>query len=147
MASVIVSCPACNAKNRVLDTKQHLIVRCGRCKGKVDIKNSALPVTLGDNTMDSFIQSVQLPVLVDFFSPTCSPCRTLAPLLIEVTRTYLGRIIITKVDTNQNPGCAAYYRVKGVPTLIFFRDGRVLEEIVGLPEKNYLLEKLDYYAA
>lgn len=146
MAAILVTCDACSAKNRVLATKQHLTVRCGRCKGPIDIRDSAIPVDLGDKTMDAFIRSVPLPVLVDFFSPTCSPCRTLAPLLIEATRTYLGRVIITKVDTSVNPGCSAYYRVKGVPTLIFFKDGKVLEEIVGLPETNYLLEKLDYYS-
>lgn len=146
MAEILVTCPACSTKNRIPATKQHLGVRCGRCKGHMDIRDSALPVDLGDKTMDTFISSVPLPVLVDFFSPTCSPCMALAPLLIQVTRDYLGRIIITKVDTSKNPGCAAHYRVKGVPTLIFFRDGKVLEEIVGLPEKKYLLQKLDYYS-
>lgn len=146
MTAILVTCPACSTKNRVPAIKQHLTVRCGRCKRVVDIRDSALPVDLGDETMDSFIRSVKLPVLVDFFSPTCSPCMTLAPLLTEVAKNYLGKIIITKVDTSKNPGCAGHYRVKGVPTLIFFKNGKVLEEIVGLPERNYLLQKLDYYS-
>jgi thioredoxin 2 len=146
MTAILVKCPTCGTKNRVVATKQHLPVRCGRCKGRIDIKDSAIPVELGDKTLDTFIHSVHLPILVDFFSPACGPCITLAPLLNEMAKTYLGRIIITKVDTTKNPGCAAHYRVKGVPTLIFFKDGKVLEEIVGLPEKNYLRQKLDYYA-
>lgn len=146
MTAIFVTCSTCSTKNRVPATKQHLSVRCGRCKGRIDIKDSAIPVALGDKTLDNFICSVHLPILVDFFSPACGPCMTLAPLLVKMARTYLGRIIITKVDTSQNPGCAAYYRVKGVPTLLFFKDGKVLEEIVGLPEKNYLLQKLDYYS-
>lgn len=147
MTAIFVSCPTCSTKNRVPATKQHLPVRCGRCKERVDIKKAAILVDLGDKTLDNFIRSVHLPILVDFFSPGCGPCMTLAPLLLEMTRTYLGRIIITKVDTSKNPGCAAYYRIKGVPTLLFIKDGKVLEEIVGLPEKNYLLQKLDYYSA
>lgn len=147
MTAIFVSCPTCSTKNRVPATKQHLAVRCGRCKERVDIKKAAIPVELGDKTLDNFIRSVHLPILVDFFSPGCGPCMALAPLLIEMARTYLGRIIIIKVDTSKNPGCAAYYRIKGVPTLLFFKDGKVLEEIVGLPEKNYLLQKLDYYSA
>jgi thioredoxin-like negative regulator of GroEL len=55
--------------------------------------------------------------------------------------------IIGKVDTSRNPGCAAHYRIKGVPTLIFFKSGRVVEEIVGLPDKIQLRAKLDYYSS
>lgn len=147
MAAIFQTCSACGVKNRVADTKQHLTVRCGRCREKIDIRNSALPVVLDDRTMDSFLRSVKMPVLVDFYSPACGPCMTLAPLLVEMTRNYLGKIIITKVDTSKNPGSAEKYRVKAVPTLIFFRDSKVLEEIVGLPEKRYLQEKLDFYSA
>lgn len=146
MNAILVTCPACRVKNRISDTKQHLTVRCGRCKEKIDVRNSAQPVVLDDNTLEGFVRSAQMPILVDFYSPTCGPCMTLAPLLVEMTRNYLGKIIITKIDTSQNPRSAERYRVKAVPTLIFLRDGKVLEEIVGLPEKRYLQQKLNHYS-
>ncbi|MGW8193189.1 MAG: thioredoxin family protein [Desulforhopalus sp.] len=146
MSAIIVTCPTCKVKNRISDTKQHLTVRCGRCKEKIDVHKFVLPVVLDDHTMDGFLKSAQMPILVDFYSPTCGPCQTLAPLLVEMTRHYLGKIIISKVDTSQNLRSAEQYRVKAVPTLIFFRDSKVLEEIVGLPEKKYLQQKLDQYS-
>ena len=146
MTAIIVTCPACAAKNRIADTKQHLGPNCGKCKEKLDIKKDAIPIALGDKTMDSFIKSVKLPVLVDFFSPNCGPCTTLGPVLDNLTKQYFGKIIIAKVDTSQNPGCGAHYNIRGVPTLLFLKDGKVVEEMVGLPDKSHLLAKLDYYS-
>jgi thioredoxin 2 len=146
MASIIVTCSGCNTKNRIAASKQHMDPCCGKCKKQLGLKEVVQPVALGDKSMDNFIKSVQLPVLVDFFSPTCGPCTTLAPVLIDMTRQYLGKIIIATVDTSQNPGCAAHYHIRGVPTLVFFKKGKVIEEIVGLPEKSHLKAKLDYYS-
>lgn len=145
MDTLITSCPACGAKNRVAGTKQHLGPKCGKCSEQLDIRDVAIPVSLGDKIMDSFIQSVQLPVLVDFFSPSCGPCTTLTPVIDNLAKEYWGRVIIAKVDTSINPGSAAFHQIKGVPTLIFFKNGKKVEEIVGLPDKAHLQAKLDYY--
>jgi thioredoxin 2 len=147
MDAIIAKCHECGAKNRIAAGKQHLRPRCGKCGAQIEISGVAVPVAIGDNTMDSFINSVKLPVMVDFFSPTCGPCTTLMPFIDAMAGQYLGKVIIAKVDTSRNPGCAAHYRIKGVPTLIFFKSGRVVEEMVGLPDKIQLRAKLDYYSS
>jgi thioredoxin 2 len=146
MQSIIVKCAACEAKNRISAAQQHLHPRCGKCKKSLDIQSHVVPVDLGDSSMDEFLQAANLPVLVDFFSPTCGPCASLAPLLDGLTRQFFGRIIVAKVDTGKNPGCSAHYQVRGVPTLIFFKKGRVVEQMVGLPDANHLKAKMEYFA-
>lgn len=147
MNSILVKCFSCGTKNRVADTKQHLAPLCGKCGEKVDITNFAVPVIIGDTTMDSFIRSVKLPVMVDFFSLTCGPCATLMPIIDSIAKQYLGKVIIAKVDIGKNPGCAAHYHIRGVPTLLFFKNGKAIDEIVGLPDRSHLLAKLDYYSS
>jgi len=146
MDSIIAVCAKCGAKNKIPTTKQHLHPRCGKCHEPVDVKAFAVPVMLTDSTMDAFIKAATLPVLVDFFSPTCGPCQALAPQLDKLAQTFLGKAIIAKVDTSQNPGCAAHYQIRGVPTLFFFKDGNVVDQFVGLPEPRHLQDKLNYWA-
>ena len=146
MGFIIVKCPACEVKNKISDTKQHLQPRCGKCRGPLDIRSQAIPVVLEDATMDEFLQTAKLPVLVDFFSPTCGPCASLAPLLDSLVSQYFGKIIVAKVDTSKNPGCAAHFQIRGVPTLIFIKNGKIVEQIVGLPDASHLKAKFEYYA-
>lgn len=146
MGSIIVRCSACGAKNKISDVKQHLHPRCGKCREPLDVKSHAVPVDLGDGSLDEFLQAAKLPVLVDFFSPTCGPCASLAPLLESLARQFHGRIIVAKVDTSKNPGCSAHFQIRGVPTLIFFKNGRVAEQMVGLPEAGHLKAKMEYFA-
>lgn len=145
MGAVIIQCAKCETKNKVIDVKQHLQPRCGKCKGPLGIKNQAVPVELGDATMDAFLQDASLPVCVDFFSPTCGPCRSLAPVLDDLTRQFFGKVIVAKVDTSRNPGCSAHFQIRGVPTLLFFKDGKMVDQIVGLPEASHLKAKMTYY--
>lgn len=146
MASIVVLCPECGGKNRIPDTKQHLGPKCGKCKARLELKEHTVPVELSDADMDSFIKREKLPVLVDFFSPTCGPCSTLAPVLRNLTRKYYKKLLVCTVDTSRNPGCSAYYKIQGVPTLIFFKNGEILDQITGLPDVSLLESKMDYYS-
>lgn len=144
MQTIIVPCSVCEVKSRIPVEKQHLQPRCGKCKAPLQVKDFAVPVVLTDTSMDVFVKNERLPVLVDFFSPTCGPCQTLAPILREYARTYLGRLVIAIVDASRNPGCSAFYKISGVPTLIFFKDGGIVDRLTGLPDKGLLESKLDY---
>ena len=88
-----------------------------------------------------------LPVLVDFFAPWCGPCRALAPALEGVAKTYDGRLKVAKVNVDDAQQLAAGYRIRGVPTLMFFKGGEVVDTIVGLPSANALRTKLDAVVA
>lgn len=88
-----------------------------------------------------------VPVMVDFFAPWCGPCRMLAPALDGIARAYEGRLKVVKVNVDEAPGLASTYGIRGVPTLMFFRNGEVADTIVGLPPAATLRAKLESQAA
>ena len=87
------------------------------------------------------------PVLVDFFAPWCGPCRALAPALEAIAKNYDGRIKVVKVNVDDAGTLATQYRIQGVPTLMVFRAGKVVETMVGVPPARILLAKLEAAAA
>lgn len=89
----------------------------------------------------------ETPVLVDFFAPWCGPCRALAPVLEDLAKVYAGRVKIVKVDVDESPELASRFGIRGVPTLMGFRDGKAVDTVVGLTSINMLQKKLDALAA
>ena len=143
MNSLIIPCPSCGTKNRIPAGKQHLSPKCGKCGTRLAVAELAVPVELNDAEFQSFISEAALPVMVDFYSPTCGPCHAIAPLISQLAKEYLGKVIIVKLDTSTNPGTAMHYQIRGVPSLLFFRDGQVVDQIVGAPPESQLRQKLD----
>ncbi len=86
-------------------------------------------------------------VLVDFFATWCGPCKALAPVLETLAPEFAGKAAIYKVDIDQSSQLAAQYRVMSVPTMKIFKDGQVVETIVGLQSETALRDKLNYYTA
>ncbi len=142
MQTIRVDCPNCGAGNRVPVAKQHLGPKCGKCGTSLDVTSSALPVELGDADFNTFIKGANLPVLVDFYSPTCGPCHAMAPAIDNLARKYLGRALICKLDTSRHQMTASQYQIRGVPTLLFFKNGQVVDQIVGAVPPEALEQKL-----
>lgn len=103
--------------------------------------------TIQEADFQNDVLEADRPVLVDFFATWCGPCRALAPVLDAVAKAYEGRIKVVKVDVDTAPNLAAHYRIRGVPTMMFFRDGKVVDTIVGMPPASALRAKLDDFAA
>lgn len=82
------------------------------------------------------------PVLVDFYATWCGPCRMLAPVVEQLAGEFAGRVKFAKVDVDEAPELAARYQISGVPTLLLFQDGRVVDEIVGLAPLGTLRARL-----
>jgi len=145
MNSLIVACPSCKTKNKVVAVKQHRKPRCGTCQTSLPMADYAAPVELTDQDVAQVIREADLPVMLDFYSPTCGPCRMLAPVIERLARRFFGRAIIAKIDTSTNHISAGQYGIRGVPTLIFFKNGQVADQIVGALPEDALVAKLDSF--
>ena len=145
MNSFIVSCKNCGTKNRIPADKQHLGPKCGSCKTLIDIGHAAIPVELTDATFTHFIKQAKIPVMVDFFSPTCGPCRMMSPVIDNLAKQYAGRVIIAKLDTTKNANIPSQFQIRGVPTLIFFKNGEKMDQLVGAVPEETLVQKLNQF--
>jgi len=88
------------------------------------------PIVLTDATFDRMINGPD-PVLVDFWAPWCGPCRTVAPSVERLAREYAGRAVVAKLNVDENQATSQRYRVQGIPTLLIFKGGKVVDQIVG----------------
>ncbi len=98
---------------------------------------------LTDDTFHDVVGNSEVPVLIDFWSPWCMPCRFLAPVLEEEARKYQGRVRFCKVDVQDNPRVASEFRISAVPTLLVFRDGKPVDRAVGLQSPADISALLD----
>jgi thioredoxin 1 len=103
------------------------------------------PIHVNDNSFEKTVLKSPLPVLVDFWAPWCAPCRMMGPIIDKIAAQYAGRLLVSKVDTDQNPDWAERYRVRGIPTLLFFSDGQVLNQQVGVVSYESLQQMVDRF--
>jgi len=104
------------------------------------------PQHVTDATFEQMVLAPGTPAVVDFWSSTCAPCQVMSGLLEEIGPEFAGRVNIFKLNTDQNPQSAMQYQIRGVPTLILFRNHRAVERIAGLIPLNPLKEKLEKLA-
>jgi thioredoxin 1 len=100
-------------------------------------------VAVTDSTFDELVIKSTNPVLVDFWATWCRPCQMIAPILEELTAEYSGKLTIAKLDVDQNQQTAQKYRVMSIPTMIVFKQGKPVANIVGFKPKNILKQELD----
>ena len=96
-----------------------------------------------DANFDSEVIKSDTPVLVDFWAPWCGPCKMIAPIVEEISTEYDGRLKVGKVNTDDNQKVASDYGVMSIPTLMIFKDGEVVERIIGAQPKGALTTKID----
>ncbi|MEU8271653.1 thioredoxin [Sphaerisporangium sp. NPDC049002] len=100
-------------------------------------------ITLTDENFDEQVLKSDKPVLVDFWTEWCPPCRMVAPILEEIANEYDGRLTVAKLNADDFPEIAARYGVMGFPTLNLYRDGEVVRQVIGAKPKRLLLAELD----
>jgi thioredoxin 1 len=94
--------------------------------------------TLTDNNFDQSVIKSSVPVLVDFWAEWCGPCRRLAPTVDELATDYDGRVVVGKLNVDDNPNVSFRYNIRGIPTLLLFKAGQIVEQVVGLADKDSL---------
>lgn len=94
------------------------------------------PIHVTDNAFEQTVLKSTLPVIVDFWAPWCSPCRAVAPVLDKLAAEYAGKLLVAKVNTDEQQQWAERYNVQGIPTMLFVANGKIVHRQVGaLPEK------------
>ena len=101
--------------------------------------------TFTDGNFDETVIQAGTPVLVDFWAEWCGPCRRLAPTVEALATDYDGRVAVGKLNVDENPGVAGRFSIRGIPTLLLFKEGQVVDQVVGLAEGTQLKEMIDKY--
>lgn len=99
-------------------------------------------IEIEDSSFDAEVVNSEMPVLVDFWAPWCGPCRAIAPLLEELAGSYKDKIKFVKCNVDDNPVTPGKFEIRSIPTLIFFKEGKVFEQIVGMVAKSKLEETI-----
>lgn len=126
-------CPFCLTLNRIDVEKAGQRPKCGSCTKPMLLDR---PVKVQEEDFETTVLGSSAPVMVDFYAEWCGPCKILAPMLDELAGEHTGRLVIAKVDTDHAPRVAAEYEIRGVPTVVLFKDGQEVDRSVGIePER------------
>jgi len=101
------------------------------------------PVHVTDAAFDKTVLQSKVPVIVDFWAPWCGPCKMVAPILEKIAKDYEGKLMVAKVNTDENQEWAGRYGVQGIPTMLFIAEGKVLHRQVGAVPEGILRDALD----
>ena len=101
------------------------------------------PIEVNDSNFDQVVLQAKTPVLVDLWAPWCAPCHMVAPVVEELASEYEGRVSFAKLNVDQNPRTASRYGIMSIPTLLIFKDGKPLSNIVGFRPTPELKRTLD----
>jgi thioredoxin 1 len=104
-------------------------------------------LTFTDSDFDTEVLRSEQPVLVDFWAVWCGPCRQMAPIIDSLAEKYAGKVKIGKLDVDHNPGAAQRFNVRGIPTMLLFKAGHPVEQIVGSVPEARLADTLDHHVA
>jgi thioredoxin 2 len=128
MATLTLACQFCDKLNRIDADKAALRPKCAEC-GKPFLLDR--PVSVKERHFDTAVLKSELPVLVDFYADWCAPCRAMAPVLDEIAKQHVGKILVAKVDTDRSPGISQRYGIRSIPFFGRFENGTMVKTAVG----------------
>ena len=142
MPTATVPCTFCRALNHIDLSRLAQRPKCGKCSRLLLLDR---PVKLNDNQFDRVIADAQIPVLVDFYADWCAPCKAMAPAIDELAHEHPGRVLVAKLDTDNNPQVSARFQIRGIPTLIVFEHGREVRRQTGAIGRAQLEQLVDLH--
>ena len=127
---VLTLCPSCGTTNRLTYGTVDRTTRCGKCREA--LPHPASPVEVhGADVFARLVGDAAVPVIVDFWAPWCGPCRAMAPELERAARQLAGEALVVKVNTEDEPELAARFRIRSIPTIAVFQQGREVTRVAG----------------
>lgn len=103
-------------------------------------------LTVTDNNFDAEVLKSNVPALVDFWAEWCGPCKALGPTIDELGDAFAGKVKVFKMNVDENPDVPAKYRIRGIPTLLLFKDGELVDQLVGAHPKATIQQMLQKYS-
>jgi len=101
-----------------------------------------MAIEVNETSFENIVLKADKPVVVDFWAEWCGPCRMVGPIISDMASEYGDRAVITKVDVDKNPGIAQQFGIRNIPTILFFKNGQVVDKQVGAVPKSVLVQKL-----
>ena len=144
---VVVVCKNCATKNRVDPASAAgSIAKCGRCGAPLELpstlENSGKPIIVGDASFADLILNAGGTVLLDCWAPWCGPCRMVGPIMDQLAAESNGKYRIAKLNTDENPRTASQFQIQSIPTMLIFKDGKLVDRLIGAQPKPAILARL-----
>ncbi len=135
MVKAKIECQSCSKLNAVDLDKHDKGPKCAKC-GKPFFLNR--PVRVSEKHFDATVVRSSVPVLVDFYADWCAPCRQMAPILDEIARDKVGKLLVAKVDTDAAPAVSQRYGIRSIPYFARFENGKIVKDVVGAVSRGGL---------
>lgn len=144
----VVACAKCGAKNRVDESRLGTAeAKCGRCGATLEAGSgngqNTKPKIITDASFQQEVQASGAPLLVDCWAPWCGPCRIVGPIMDQLAEESAGRYRIAKLNVDENPLTASQYQIASIPTMLIFKNGALIDRIVGAQPKQAIVERLN----
>jgi thioredoxin 2 len=140
MASTYAICDSCKKINRV-SLNENKTPICGNCKSELPIHGAV--VEGNDSNLQSLIQKSPVPVVVDVWAPWCGPCRSFAPTFEELSKQFAGQFVFVKLNSDENQQTAGRLGIRGIPTLLIFKQGQEVTRQSGALPREYFSQWLN----
>lgn len=135
---LVIRCADCGAKNRLPESRILEHPKCGKCGKPLRIEIFDAPVNVTDADFQQEVMQSSIPVLVDCWAPWCGPCRAVAPILDDLAKSYKGQLKIAKLNVDENPRIGSKYRIQSIPTMLFVKNGNLVDQATGALPKEAL---------
>jgi thioredoxin 2 len=149
----IVTCEKCGTKNRVdQNPPADRIAKCGKCGNALTGATATppgpgKPLTVSDQSFSQDVLNAPGVVLLDCWAPWCGPCRMVGPIIEQLAAEAQGRYRVAKLNVDDNPRTAAQFQIQSIPTMLIFKDGKLVDRLIGAQPKPAIASRLSAHAS